>query len=177
MPELFDPTGSRPINAFNPGLPLPPKDARRRAAEQIWTSSDDLLLKTLMEKYPNNWPLISESFNSSRVAPSTDKRTAWDCRERWSVRWGSGSLLAQPGEQAGTNGAAQEGPTSPVTPTVGQMTTRGVKRLASTSVAANTVSSNGSATDAKKRRSHNIIYEHLRKASKKRESQKNGKTY
>lgn len=153
---------------------MPPKDAHRRASDQVWTSSEDLLLKNLAERYPNNWLLISDSFNSSRVTISTDKRTPWDCRERWSVRWGPGSLLAPQGGQAGPSSTSVEGPTSPVTPTVGQMTTRGVKRLASASIAAHVVSSNASGSESRKRRRHNVMYDTFRRVAKKRDAtQKN----
>jgi chromatin modification-related protein VID21 len=174
---LFDQSGSKPVNMSSThplNLPTPPKDALRRSSEQAWTSSEDLLLKSLADKYPNNWLLITDSFNSSRVTISTDKRTPWDCRERWSVRWGPGSLLATRDGQAGPSSSPVEGATSPVTPTVGQMTTRGVKRLASASIAANNASSNASGSDSRKRRRHNIMYDAIRKAAKKREAaQKN----
>ena len=152
-------------------LPREPRDARRRIAEQMWTANDDMILKTLAERYPNNWPLIADAFNSSRVTISIDNRIPWDCYERWSTRWGPGSILTKDVEM--TSGAVFDVATPPpapppVPPPRDQMTTRGIKRLASVSVGAN-ASPGGSVNEPKKRRRHNLMFDAIRKAAKKRE--------
>jgi hypothetical protein len=60
-----------------------------------------------------------------------------------------------------------EGASSPAPPR-DQMTTRGVKRLASVSVGGH-ASPGGSGSEPKKRRRHNLMFDAIRKAAKKRE--------
>lgn len=83
--SLFDGNKSN-----SPGLPillLPGirKDPRssKRAPEPVWNPTDDAILKRLVEKYPGNWILIADAFNSSRVTISTDRRSPAECYERW----------------------------------------------------------------------------------------------
>ncbi|KAG1819471.1 uncharacterized protein BJ212DRAFT_1445930 [Suillus subaureus] len=149
--DLFE--GSRPSAVGSLGLPS--KDGKKRS-EHLWSSDEDSLLKTLVERYPNNWLLVADSFNSSRVTISTDKRTPWECFERWSSRLGSGHRL-HPDVNSPVNTERTPPPAS--TSAQGQMTTRGVKRLAT-----------GLTSDAKKRRRHTFMYETMRKAAKKREA-------
>ncbi|KAF7978682.1 hypothetical protein HWV62_44931 [Athelia sp. TMB] len=162
--DLFG--GVKPSMAPDRSFPLrEPADARRRVAEQIWTSSDDVLLKTLVERYPNNWPLIADAFNSSRVTVSTDLRLPWDCYERYNTRWSGHSTTFKEPMSTSSLGDA-----SPATASRDQMTTRGVKRLAS--VSAGVVPSPGGYTNepSKKRRRHLLMSETIRKAAKKREA-------
>lgn len=105
--------------------------------------------------YPNNWHLIADSFNSSRMSLSTDKRTAIDCFDRWNMRWGRSETIDDPRTQVN------------LAPT--QMTTR-QKRAAShvaASIATNANASGG--VDAKKRR-HSLMHDAIRKAIKKKEA-------
>ena len=136
---------------------LPPgsRDSRRRTADILWTPHDDALLKQIADMYPNNWALIADSFNSSRMSISTDKRTAADCFDRWNARWGR----AETTDESRTH--------TPSAPT--QMTTR-YKRAASNAAA--TMAANINATtgvDAKKRR-HALMHDAIRKAMKKKEA-------
>ena len=148
--------------------PRDPKDARRRVVDQLWTPSDDTLLKTLCERYPNNWPLIADAFNSSRVTISIDQRLPWDCYERWCIRWGGGSSLVRDVAETGSMATFEGATPPPAPPPRDQMTTRGIKRLASVSVGTNT-SPGGSTNEPKKRRRHNLMFDAIRKAAKKRE--------
>jgi chromatin modification-related protein VID21 len=76
-----------------PAVPQPPPPGQpRKRLEHFWSERDDLILKEAVEKYPSNWLLICDIFHSSRVTISTDRRTPWDCYERWKLRW-------EPGEQ------------------------------------------------------------------------------
>lgn len=140
-----------------------PADARRRVAEQIWTPNDDVLLKTLVERYPNNWPLIADAFNSSRVTVSTDLRLPWDCYERYNTRWSGHSTTFKDSGSISTPSVPDASPRD-------QMTTRGVKRLAS--VSAGVIPSPGGYGNepSKKRRRHLLMSETIRKTAKKREA-------
>lgn len=160
--DLFE--GSRPSVVSSLGLPS--KDGKKRS-EHLWSSDEDSLLKTLVERYPNNWLLVADSFNSSRNTISTDKRTPWECFERWSSRFGSGHRL-HPDVNSPVN--AERTPPPASTSAQGQMTTRGVKRLASMSVTQNQSPGAGLTSDTKKRRRHTFMYETMRKAAKKREA-------
>ena len=164
--DLFG--GTRPPTSDRTLPPREPKDARRRMADQLWTPNDDTLLKTLVERYPNNWPLIADAFNSSRVTISIDERIPWDCYERWCIRWGGASSLSRDVAETSSSAIFDGATPPPVPPPRDQMTTRGIKRLASVSVGANT-SPGGSANEPKKRRRHNLMFDAIRKAAKKRE--------
>ncbi|KAI0957451.1 hypothetical protein AcW1_005838 [Taiwanofungus camphoratus] len=154
------PSGNAPL------LPGPPKDGRRRTVDHVWTSNEDVLLKQLAEKYPNNWLLIADAFNSSRVTISTDKRSARDCFDRWNARWGN--------RPVSTCDATEDDalPSTLSTPT--QMTTRGYKRSANTNVALaninNVSASAGPPSEPRKRRRHNLMYDAIRKSIRKKET-------
>ncbi len=45
------------------------------------------MLKKWAERYPNNWRLVADAMNSSRIRSKSDLRTPVDCLERWKVRW------------------------------------------------------------------------------------------
>lgn len=131
---------------------------RSRASDFVWTPQDDALLKQLVEKYPNNWLLISEAFNSMRVSISIDRRLPADCFERWRNCFG--------------NISEDDHRPPPQTPST-QMTTRGTKRSLSTNVASASAAgaSNGAHSgEPKKRRRHTLMHEAIRKATKKREA-------
>lgn len=163
MLGLFD--GNKPNTGplVNPSaLPQAPKDSRRRVSDNPWSPEDDMLLRSLTERFPNNWRLIADSFNSLRYSIPTDKRTAWECFDRWATQ-----LVGNRGTPAG-----EETRSVPPTPTTATMTTRGVKRQATASLATNGALSGSPAPgfESKKRRRHNIMHDAIRKAVKKRES-------
>jgi chromatin modification-related protein VID21 len=76
---------------LNPSIVKPPGplDPKRipesHIAEQLWSSADDQLLRSLIDIYHNNWSLIADAFNTSRISVSTDRRTAWDCYYRYTL--------------------------------------------------------------------------------------------
>ncbi|KAF8797902.1 hypothetical protein BYT27DRAFT_7203588 [Phlegmacium glaucopus] len=138
------------------------KDARKRAADHVWSTSDDALLKSLVDKYTNNWPLIAECYNASRLTVPTDRRTPSDCLERWKGRWGSERKpLAIEATQAPVDDHSVSGSS-------GQMTTRGVKRLASASISSPVNPGVVHSSESKKRRRHILLQESMRRAAKKR---------
>jgi len=153
-------------------LPPPPKDkdSRKRMFDHLWTASDDSLLKSLTDKYATNWPLISECFNASRLTISTDQRTPRDCRDRWAEKWAAeGRSGPHIKSQDPSSSAIAEGtPPPPPPPPSGQMTTRGIKRLASASVSGHGGVGSASGSEPKKRRRHLLIQDTIRKAAKKR---------
>ncbi|KAI0065418.1 hypothetical protein BV25DRAFT_1821819 [Artomyces pyxidatus] len=161
--SLFE--GGKP-SLYNPidddsSLPSAPRDPLKRMPDGFWTNQDDLLLKRLVEKYPKNWGLISDTFNSTRGAISTERRTDWECKERFKARWiGKDRADKDFGQEAVTPTSARP---------VSQMTTR--KRMASISTAAPsgtpapTISS-----ESRKRRRHALLFDTIRKVVKKREA-------
>ena len=170
--ELFD--GVRP-QTFGGTVALhPPKDNKKRL-DHAWNASEDALLKSLVEKYPSNWTLVADSFNSACVTISVDKRTPWECFERWNLKFGG-----KPGGLSGhadvTSPTGVDGTSPPATHSTSiqqvQMTTRGVKRLANISIGQGQVGGTGVtiSSDTIKRQSHSLMYETIRKTAKKREA-------
>jgi chromatin modification-related protein VID21 len=150
-------------------LPSTPRDpARRVAADALWTNQDDLLLKRLVEKYPRNWGLVADLFNSSRGAIVMEKRADWECKERYRSRW----LGKERSERdfAQMVPSAQDGPSSSTSarPLQSQITTR--KRMASVSSSVNTSVTPATNFEPRKRRRHILMFETLRKVAKKREA-------
>ncbi|KZV79728.1 hypothetical protein EXIGLDRAFT_846260 [Exidia glandulosa HHB12029] len=134
----------------------PPQNPAGRAAELSWTKADDELLKSIVERIPNNWMLVAEWFNSSRLTIASDKRSAWDCCERWHRKFGL---------PASAPATAQDQPRSP-SPTFHHEhpTVRILKRLASQAGL-------GTNTEPKKRRRLLHMQDAVRKVVKKREQQ------
>ncbi|EEB99296.1 hypothetical protein MPER_01049 [Moniliophthora perniciosa FA553] len=67
--KLFDykPTPLQIITPAVPNIPAQssqPPPVPKRSIEHLWTATDDSLLKSLVDKYPNNWELIAECFNA-----------------------------------------------------------------------------------------------------------------
>ncbi|KAG6903174.1 hypothetical protein C0995_002717 [Termitomyces sp. Mi166 len=134
------------------------KELRKRN-DHLWSNADDSLLKSLCDRYPNNWALISECFNASRLTIPTDKRIPRDCLDRWREKWGP------EGRRVPDVSSVVEA-TPP--PTSTQMTTRGVKRLASASISSVSPSGVPAGSEPRKKRRHALVLETIRKAGKKR---------
>ncbi|KAF5373029.1 hypothetical protein D9758_001649 [Tetrapyrgos nigripes] len=140
-----------------------PREAPKR--EHQWSAHDDALLKSLVDKYLNNWELIAESFNAMTQTVQTDRRTSRDCQERWTERFGQdrravfetpSTVDAAPSPQTVSQSASN------------QITTRGVKRGASNSVSSPSIPGLSSEPSTKKRRRHTLMQDLVRKAAKKR---------
>ncbi|KDR81485.1 hypothetical protein GALMADRAFT_152341 [Galerina marginata CBS 339.88] len=162
--DLFDGRTSASLSNFAFQLhasSFKDKESRKGGSIYTWNANDDAQLKSLVDKYSFNWPLISECFNSSRHSLLTDRRSATDCFDRWKERWGSERKTAMP-EAAQASGDDVSGSAN-----AGQMMTRGVKRLAS-SLPSPTTQGTSSSTEAKKRLRHVLLNESIRKAGKKR---------
>ncbi|KAI0693277.1 hypothetical protein BC835DRAFT_1354362 [Cytidiella melzeri] len=128
--------------------------SRSKATELIWSAEDDATLKKLVDKYPYNWTLIADAFNSARVTIPIERRTPMECQERWKAKLGPAATT-------------EEDNKPPPTPTT-SMTTRGTKRSLSTNVNFSGVGGSSQGESRKKRR-HNLMHEAIRKAVKKRE--------
>lgn len=141
--------------------------SRSKAMEPVWTAEEDALLKKFADKYPYNWLLIAEAFNTAKVTIPVERRSPLDCQERWKAKFGPSA-------------SNEEDNRPPPTPTT-SMTTRGTKRSLSTSVnMSGTSGANGSAQgDSRKKRRHNLMHEAIRKSVKKREQAQrtNGKLW
>ncbi|KAI6129121.1 hypothetical protein EDD17DRAFT_1563435 [Pisolithus thermaeus] len=164
LSELFEGVKPQLISAL---ALQPPKDTKKRA-EHAWSPKEDALLKRLVDKYPNNWSLVTDVFNSSRVAIPFDRRMPWECFERWNAKFGGircGPLHPEVNSPAP---AAEDTPPPVASTSQAQMTTRGVKRLANTSVSQNQ-NTGLISSDMLKRRRHTLMYETIRKVAKKRE--------
>lgn len=138
---------------------------RKRATEHQWSVNDDALLKTLIDRYPYNWQLISESFNAMRITTPIDKRTMRDCFERWREKWAAEIRRHPelPHQQPSVAPVLEDHATVSTSP----MTTRGVKRLASSTVTNPALNSSGG-SESKKRRRHILLQETIRKSAKKK---------
>lgn len=125
---------------------------KRRLPDHSWAAQDDAVLKQVVERYPGNWVLIAEAFNTARVTIPTEKRTWMECRDRYAARF------MTPG---GGNEDAQASAQTPTT----TIATRGTKR-ANNALATSAATSNN--MDYKRRR-HSLMHDTIRKAAKKRE--------
>ncbi|KAI0647240.1 hypothetical protein C8Q79DRAFT_1047538 [Trametes meyenii] len=160
---LFEGSKSGGIHPSIMPAPVRSGNANKRSSDVVWTPAEDVLLKQIVEKYPGNWGLVAEAFNSSRVTISTDKRSAWDCLERWKEKAAAEARSAVEDESRSATPAAA----------ALHMTTRGHKRSASQSVAAasgSSSNSSGQSGEPKKRIRHTLMHDTLRKAAKRREA-------
>ncbi|SPO32086.1 related to Chromatin modification-related protein EAF1 [Ustilago trichophora] len=71
--ETNNPASTNPAEPAQPGA---------RAALFMWTPDEDNYLMTLAKQYHNNWSLVADLFNSTRLNTATDKREPWDCYDR-----------------------------------------------------------------------------------------------
>lgn len=155
--DLFDSKNHIPQPSF--------KDARKPPSTHLWNTVEDSLLKSFADRFNGNWSLIAEMFNGQNQSISNDKRSVRECYERWKELDAKAKGIDLTNATEGTPPPATSAP--PATPN--QITTRGVKRLASVSVSSPTAgSTTPSSTEAKKRRRHVVIQDSIRRAAKKR---------
>lgn len=67
--------------------PSQPRNYETRLAATIWQNEDDVVLQRLCHQFPFNWQLISDSFNTVRRTLAIDRRSPWDCFQRWNKKW------------------------------------------------------------------------------------------
>ncbi|OIW33684.1 hypothetical protein CONLIGDRAFT_652181 [Coniochaeta ligniaria NRRL 30616] len=64
--------------------PMPLQSFYESRAASQWTLAEDDELKSLVREYSYNWSLISSAVSSKSVfAPAPERRTPWECFERW----------------------------------------------------------------------------------------------
>lgn len=164
--DLFD------MKVKSASLAQLPRDSRRTKVDQYWSASDDLLLKSLVDKYPGNWNLISECFNGCRKTTPSDRRTAVDCQDRWKSKWGT-ELQAKDASQISTEdptpNQASTSDASGNTATAGPSVTTRNKRLAS--ISSQSAPTIAAGSEPKKRRRHLLLQETIRKTNRKRTDQ------
>lgn len=81
---LFAPKKLKDTPAVQPPTPQPPPQVQlQQRVMSAWTEDDDLCLIQLIVQYSFNWDLICDALNATRVPVNGEKRTPWDCHERW----------------------------------------------------------------------------------------------
>lgn len=146
-----------------------PKDGQKRVNETPWSNSEDLLLKDIAERYPNNWGLIADVFNSSRVTITNDQRTGWDCMVRWDLRWNEGKLLTPPAVPTTPEVSVSDIPNPTQTPLHGQAVLNALMTR-KRSVGQLSLTLPSQPAESRKRRRHNHMHEAMKKSAKKRET-------
>jgi chromatin modification-related protein VID21 len=127
-----------------------------------WTTHDDEILRLLADRYPKNWGLIADTFNTMRAAISTERRSDWECKERYKFKF------RQRAEDQGSAPDLQPIASSSSGSVRPQVTTR--KRLASMTASVPSPATGQSGMESRKRRRHLCMFDALRKATKKREN-------
>lgn len=77
---MFAPKKLKDTPAIQPPTPQAPHSTKNTIT---WSEDDDLCLIQLIVQYSFNWELICDALNGTRVAVNGEKRTPWDCHERW----------------------------------------------------------------------------------------------
>lgn len=75
-----------PGNSFRPPTdhPMPTQAFFESRSSSQWTQADDDQLRSLVREYSYNWSLISSLLSSpSQYHSGADRRTSWECFERW----------------------------------------------------------------------------------------------
>lgn len=128
-----------------------PRNFETRLASTIWQPEDDIVLQRLCLQFPFNWQLISDAFNTARRTLSIDRRSPWDCYQRWNKKWNPNKEADLPPD------VETEGTTSPG----GTIT----KKMAKIMPALLDAKYEGS----KKKLRHAKLYEAMRKTAKRRD--------
>lgn len=128
---VFGGRGLRPPNAGHVTMQTA-SAAHNLRPPLSWSDEEDEVLHRLVSTYPFHWQLIADSFNSEIVKIPTERRTPYDCWDRWYWRWGGGKGQVRPevnqtlasGAQTPAGGAASAVPSSSaVTPAPGTANT------------------------------------------------------
>ncbi|EPX70891.1 NuA4 histone acetyltransferase complex subunit Vid21 [Schizosaccharomyces octosporus yFS286] len=73
----------RAFAPFTVRPPYPPLTTEN-TSEIVWLPEEDELLLLLLRQYSFNWEFIANQLTPSGLyVPNTERRTAWDCFERW----------------------------------------------------------------------------------------------
>ncbi|KAL1304671.1 hypothetical protein AAFC00_003630 [Neodothiora populina] len=78
--RLHSNTAFRPPSEF----PMPASHFYEFRTSSQWIAEDDQLLRRLAKDYSFNWSLIADEMSlPSKLAGAADRRTPWECFERW----------------------------------------------------------------------------------------------
>lgn len=78
--RLHSNTAFRPPSEF----PMPSSQFYEYRTGSLWIAEDDQLLRRLAKDYSFNWSLIADEMAlPSKLAGAGDRRTPWECFERW----------------------------------------------------------------------------------------------
>lgn len=138
--------------------PNQPRNSETRLAGTVWLNDDDVVLQRLCQIYPFNWQLISDAFNTSRRTLSIDRRSPWDCFQRWNKKWNP---------KPETEIEKSEGPTSEpgsIDPATG-LTAEASKK----GITSNVPEANDPFGGSRKKRRHAKLYDAMKKTAKKRD--------
>ena len=75
-----------PGHSFRPPAehPMPSQGFYESRWSSTWTGAEDDELRRLVKEYSYNWSLISSCLSTkSKYHPAADRRTPWECFERW----------------------------------------------------------------------------------------------
>ena len=155
-------------------VPSEPRDPEGRLIHFVWTPEEDALLRSVLHQLGPNWALVGDVFNNSRITIPTDRRSPWDCYQRWlairgesaedAAAWG----LPTPGASGSAGGARGS---IPMTPQQHLQQQRLQAQVAANPAANRKVSSQiASARAAGGRRNmrHAILFEVMKKSAGKR---------
>lgn len=99
VPVLFQTKKNKDAPSTPIRRPTPPGPLAQKVSV-VWTSEEDDLLLSMIKPYQYNWDLISDMFNSMRgPILSSERRTPYDCYDRWSKK---------DGPQSGPNGVGAD---------------------------------------------------------------------
>ena len=148
-----------------------PRDPRKRPPSVAWSTTEDAMLRKWVDRYSRNWRLIADCMNSSKLRSRVDLRTPYECYERYAELEKPGrGLSSAHGSIASMEDVVPQTPSTPASST--SMTTRGLKRMATSAAASQaniSVNTGTNTVETRKRRHHFIISEMMRKVTKKRE--------
>jgi chromatin modification-related protein VID21 len=116
--SVFGGRGLRPPNPGHVTMQTAPA-AQNLRPHLTWSDEEDAALHRLVTTYPFHWQLIADSFNSEIVTIPTEKRTPYDCWDRWYWNWGGGRGQVRPDAQVVQGSGTQTpagGPMSAGTP-------------------------------------------------------------
>ncbi|CAO3653154.1 unnamed protein product [Mucor fragilis] len=78
---LFAHKRNRDLPAQQPSTPQPPSNFQH--ASTHWSEDDDVCLISFIIEYSFNWDLICDALNAVRVPLTGERRTPWECHDRW----------------------------------------------------------------------------------------------
>jgi hypothetical protein len=79
---LFAPKRVKDLPAVQPPTPKQPVASSSQHSPP-WSDEDDLTLIQIITLYSFNWELIADHFNQMRQPMTGEKRSPWECHQRW----------------------------------------------------------------------------------------------